>query len=165
MPPSPVPRLDNVVELLLLLDLKLDFRPREKIDFVKRCMLSGRSPRGAIPLEFDLIEDFLESTRSPDALFASPGRKETVADDVVSLLDLFPKTEDLFICSIYARIRSGEGGPSIAGSSDNEGATVCRKEIESRRESLECDGLSCDAEPAFPNPNIILIAGASINPP
>lgn len=68
---------------------------------------------------FDLEDDLRDKLRlSVDADTDSRERKEDVAEEKVLVLELFPKIELLFICSVYARIRSGEGGPSMAGSSD-----------------------------------------------
>lgn len=76
-----------------------------------------------MPFEFDRIEDFLEGTWSPEwpELF---DWNENVPEELVSLLDRFANIELLFICSVYARMLSGEGGPSIAGSSDSDCATA-----------------------------------------
>jgi len=60
---------------------------------------------------------------SVDADTDSRERKEDVAEENVLVLELFPKIELLFMRSVYARIRSGEGGPSMAGSSDTVEST------------------------------------------
>ena len=67
----------------------------------------------------DLEDDLRDKLRlSVDADTDSRERKEEVAEEKVLAREIFPKIELLFICSVYARIRSGEGGPSMAGSSD-----------------------------------------------
>jgi len=145
MPPSVVPRLDSVLELLLLLPRKLDFLVRENMFLVNICILSGRSPRGAIVLAaFDRIEDFLDGMLSLDGLLELCDWKEKVPDEFVSLLDRCPKTELLLTDAVYSLICSGEGGPSIAGSSEN-GCMACRGDVgKVERDSFE-----------DPNPNIL----------
>jgi hypothetical protein len=80
--------------------------------------LSGLSDRDdGMLLAFDLADD-LRDKLGPSVVpeTESRERKEGVAEEKVFDLELFPNKELLFICSVYARIRSGEGGPSIAGS-------------------------------------------------
>lgn len=73
-------------------------------------------------LAVDRVDDFRDSPKaSVEKYNESRDRKEEEADDEESVLDLelFPNIELLFICSVYARIRSGEGGPSMAGSRES----------------------------------------------
>lgn len=62
-----------------------------------------------------LAIDLLEDLRDKLTVSESRERKDEVTEESVFVLELFPNIELLFICSVYARIRSGEGGPSIAG--------------------------------------------------
>jgi hypothetical protein len=62
-------------------------------------------------LAFDLFEFLRDKLKVSE----SRERKEDVAEERVLVLELFPKIELLFICSVYALIRSGDGGPSIEG--------------------------------------------------
>ena len=68
-------------------------------------------------LAFDLLDDL----RDRLAVSESREREDEVWDDRVFDLELFPKIELLFICSVYARIRSGDGGPSMAGCRESGG--------------------------------------------
>lgn len=103
-------------EIELVTELSLSLRPflpdRENMLFPNICTLSGLSPLDdGILLEFDLFEDL----RDKLIVSESRERKDEVAEESVLVLELFPNIELLFICSVYARIRSGDGGPSIAG--------------------------------------------------
>ena len=97
----------------------LDFLPLRENSAPRT--LSGLSERvDGIPLEVDLCEDFRDRLApSVDGELESRDRKEGVVDDSVLLLELLPKIELLFIASVYARILSGEGGPSMAGCRDS----------------------------------------------
>jgi hypothetical protein len=93
----------------------------ENILFPNICTLSGLSLRDeGMLLAFDLFEDL----RDKLTVSESRERKDEVADDTVFDLELFPNIELLFICSVYARIRSGDGGPSIAGCRESGGGVV-----------------------------------------
>jgi hypothetical protein len=84
----------------------------ENILFPNIWTLSGLSPRDdGMLLAFDLLEDLRDKLRVSE----SRERKDEAAEESVLVLELFPNIELLFICSVYARIRSGDGGPSIAG--------------------------------------------------
>jgi hypothetical protein len=102
------------------LDSFLDFRPLLENIEPNICTLSGRSDfvEGILPLLLvDLLEDFRDSVSFP-AEPDSRDRNEGVVE--VNVLDLEPppRTDPLRIDSVYARILSGEGGPSIAGPSE-----------------------------------------------
>jgi hypothetical protein len=76
----------------------------------------------------DRPEDFRDKLNASVEEYVEE-RTEEDGEDEESVLDLelFPKIELLFICSVYARIRSGDGGPSIAGpieSSDEHAAAL-----------------------------------------
>lgn len=97
------------------------FRPALENILFPNIWLSGLSPRDdGILLAFDLLEDL----RDKLPVSESRERKDEVAEDSVFVLELFPNIELLFICSVYARIRSGDGGPSIAGSKESGGGVV-----------------------------------------
>jgi hypothetical protein len=74
---------------------------RENID-PNICTLSGLSERtDGILLAFDRLDDFRERLRlSVEAEVESRERKEEEADDSVLVLELLPKIELLFICSV-----------------------------------------------------------------
>lgn len=94
----------------------LDFLPLlEKID-PNIWMLSGRSDReeGMLPL-LERADDLRDREDSVPGAIDSFDRKEGVVEEKVFVLVLFPNIELRFICSVYARMRSGEGGPSMAG--------------------------------------------------
>ena len=71
-------------------------------------------------LAFDLFEDLRDRLAESE----SRERKDEVAEESVLVLELFPNIELLFICSVYARIRSGDGGPSIAGCRESGGGEL-----------------------------------------
>lgn len=77
-----------------------------------------------ILLRVDRVDDFRDRwlTLSVEAYVELRERKDEEAEEEEMVLDLelFPKIELLFICSVYARMRSGEGGPSMAGSRDSD---------------------------------------------
>jgi hypothetical protein len=92
------------VELERLVDVRalLDFLPpREKID-PNNWVLSGRSERrDGILLEVERLEDFRDRlTLSVEAGVDSRERNDEDADEKVLVLELFPKMELLFICSV-----------------------------------------------------------------
>lgn len=74
-------------------------------------------------LRVDRVDDFRDRLiLSVETYVESRDRKDEEAEEVemVLVLELLPKIELLFICSVYARIRSGEGGPSMAGSRESD---------------------------------------------
>ena len=75
--------------------------PRENID-PNMCTLSGLSERtDGILLAFDRLDDFRERLiLSVEAEVESRERKEEEADERVLVLELLPKIELLFICSV-----------------------------------------------------------------
>lgn len=99
------------------------FPRRLKIVLPKICTLSGLSREGML-LDVDLPEDFLERLLMPSSAFSHEGRSpdasdrsEDEPDELVWWLRCLSRTDVLFICLLSARMLSGEGGPSIAGSS------------------------------------------------
>ena len=131
------------------------------------CTLSGLSVLDAgILLEEDLPEDLRDKARfSVDANTDSRERKEDAPDDNVVLEELLPNIELLFICSVYARMRSGEGGPSIAGSKESAEDAFSLKEWDFSSCSLRC-GFFIDDDFEYiggyallpaPSPNIVVI--------
>lgn len=92
-----------------------------KIPFPKNCTLSGRSREGT-PLDVDRCDGFLDKLRLSklgfhDGLSDVPERRDDEPDDVVSSLLCLSLDEFRFMWLLIARMRSGDGGPSIAGSS------------------------------------------------
>lgn len=95
---------------------------RLKIVFPKICTLSGRSRDGML-LDVDLPEDFLDKLLMPSSAFSHEGlspdasdRSEDDPDELVWWLWCLSRADARFICLLSARMLSGEGGPSIAGS-------------------------------------------------
>ena len=87
---------------------------RRKIRFPKIRMLSGRSRGEGVMLPLDLTDDWRDRLgRSMEALIDPWEREDDVKEEMVVVLEL------LFICSVLARIRSGEGGPSMAASRES----------------------------------------------
>jgi hypothetical protein len=104
------------------------FEPRENNAFPKNCIVSGRSALIDIPV-VDFRDVCLESASSGDLVPESA----TEADDDVELVPVlvleWPAATLLFICSVYALILCGDGGPSMAGSMVKVGDTRAGKSV------------------------------------
>jgi len=112
---------DEIGALLSRLSLPL----RLKRDLLKIWTLSGRS-RDGMALVVDLPEDFLDRL-NPSSAFSQDGRSAEASDkredepDEVAVWPLcwlwcFSLAEDCLIWLLRARMVSGDGGPSMAGS-------------------------------------------------
>jgi hypothetical protein len=95
---------------------------RLKIVLPKICTLSGRSRDGML-LDVDLPEDFLDKLLIPSSAVSHEGlspdasdRSEEDPDELAWWLWCLSRPDARFICLLSARMLSGEGGPSIAGS-------------------------------------------------
>lgn len=82
-------------------------------------MLSGRGLTGSNSLECsdDVRDRLLLSVRANNE---SLERKDDVAEEIVLLLDRAANIVLRLMCSVYARIFSGDGGPSIAVSNSDD---------------------------------------------
>ncbi len=89
----------------------------------KMCTLSGRSRGCIMLLAVDLPDDFLDSVR-PSSACSHDGRSAEASDrsdeepdEVVWWLLCLSRIDARIICFLSARMLSGDGGPSMAGSS------------------------------------------------
>lgn len=104
------------------------FDPRENNDLPNICIVSGRSALMDMPA-VDFRDACLESDSSGDLVPESAPEADDDVELVPVLVLEWPAATLLFICSVYALILCGEGGPSMAGSMVNVGETRAGKSV------------------------------------
>lgn len=118
---------DNSDDALDLPFLDL-FDPRENNTFPNICNVSGRSALIDMPA-VDFRDACLDSDSSGDLVPESAPEADDDVELVPVLVLEWPAATLLFICSVYALILCGDGGPSMAGSMVNVGDTRAGKSV------------------------------------
>lgn len=118
---------DNSDDALDLPFLDL-FDPRENNAFPNICNVSGRSALIDMPA-VDFRDACLDSDSSGDLVPESAPEADDDVELVPVLVLEWPAATLLFICSVYALILCGDGGPSMAGSMVNVGDTRAGKSV------------------------------------
>lgn len=104
------------------------FDPRENNTLPNICIVSGRSALIDKPV-VDFRDACLDSDPSSDLVPESAPETDDDVELVPVLVLEWPAATLLFICSVYALILCGDGGPSMAGSMVNGGDTRAGKSL------------------------------------